>query len=171
MADRGDRPDNLLIFSKQSCQLSIDNPIHNSQFTIYYSQMPFTYSRTVRFADTDAAGVVYFANVLSICHEAYEAALTAAGIDLKYFFSNLAAAFPIVHASVDLRRPMSCGDRLLIHLTLRQQSEDSFELAYQVQLADRFAAIGITKHVCIDPHSRTRQPLSGEIEQFLQTLA
>jgi len=34
--------------------------------------MPFTYSRTVHFADTDAAGVVFFANFLAICHEAYE---------------------------------------------------------------------------------------------------
>jgi len=133
--------------------------------------MPFTYSRTVRFADTDAAGVVYFANVLSICHEAYEAALAAAGIDLKSFFSNPTTAFPIVHTSVDFRRPMSCGDRLAIHVTLRQQSEDSFELGYQVQLADRVAAIGITKHVCIDPASRTRQPLPADIAQFVQTLA
>ena len=133
--------------------------------------MSFTYTRTVRFADTDAAGVVYFANVLSICHEAYEAALDAAGIDIKSFFSNSATAFPIVHTSVDLRRPMFCGDRLSIHVILRQQSEDSFELAYQVQLADRFAAIAITKHVCIDAASRTRQPLPAEIEEFLETLA
>ncbi|MBC6422688.1 MAG: acyl-CoA thioesterase [Hormoscilla sp. SP5CHS1] len=133
--------------------------------------MSFKYTRTVRFADTDAAGVVYFANVLSMCHETYEAALAAAGIDLKSFFSNPATAFPIVHTSVDLRRPICCGDRLLIHLTLRQQSEDNFELAYQVQLADRFVAIAITKHVCIDPASRTRQPLPAEIEQFLQNLS
>ena len=34
--------------------------------------MAFAYYYTVRFQDTDAAGVVYFANVLRICHEAYE---------------------------------------------------------------------------------------------------
>ncbi|MGK7902968.1 MAG: acyl-CoA thioesterase [Hormoscilla sp.] len=133
--------------------------------------MPFTYSRTVRFADTDAAGVVYFANVLSMCHEAYEAALAAASIDLKSFFSNPAIAFPIVYASVDLRRPISCGDRLEIRVSYRQRSEDSFELGYEVRLADRFAAIGLTKHVCIDAASRTRQPLPAHMEQFLQTLS
>lgn len=141
--------------------------------------MPFKYNRTVRFADTDAAGVVYFANVLSMCHEAYEAALDAAGIDLKSFFSHPATAFPIVHTSVDLRSPMSCGDRLLIHVSIRQRTVDSFELGYQVQLIDRanpaqlhrFLAITITKHVCIDSATRTRQPLPVEIEEFLQTLA
>ncbi|MBD2021122.1 1,4-dihydroxy-2-naphthoyl-CoA hydrolase, partial [Leptolyngbya sp. FACHB-36] len=45
--------------------------------------MPFVYSRTVRFSDTDAAGVVYFASALSICHEAYEASLAAVGVDLR----------------------------------------------------------------------------------------
>ena len=88
--------------------------------------MPFTYDRIIRFADTDAAGVVYFANVLSICHEAYEAALAAAGIDFKSLFSNPTAAFPIVHASADLRRPISYGDRLLIRVSIRQRSEEWF---------------------------------------------
>jgi 1,4-dihydroxy-2-naphthoyl-CoA hydrolase len=32
--------------------------------------MPFSHHRTVRFADTDAAGVVFFARTLAICHEA-----------------------------------------------------------------------------------------------------
>ena len=41
--------------------------------------MPFTYERTIHFADTDAAGVVFFANYLRLCHEAYEEALAAAG--------------------------------------------------------------------------------------------
>ena len=48
--------------------------------------MPFEYPRTIRFADTDAAGVVYFAQILSICHEAYEASLQASGIELRQFF-------------------------------------------------------------------------------------
>jgi 1,4-dihydroxy-2-naphthoyl-CoA hydrolase len=32
--------------------------------------MIFTYQRTIRFADTDAAGVVYFYKILIIIHEA-----------------------------------------------------------------------------------------------------
>ncbi|MEM6398800.1 MAG: thioesterase family protein, partial [Cyanobacteria bacterium P01_D01_bin.116] len=63
--------------------------------------MSFTYNRTIRFQDTDAAGVVYFANVLAICHEAYEASLESLGIDIKQFFTNSSTAFPIIHADVD----------------------------------------------------------------------
>ena len=134
--------------------------------------MPFTYTRTVHFQDTDAAGVVYFANVLAMCHEAYEASLAASGINLKAFFSNPEVAFPIIHASVDFYRPMFAGDRLMIQLTPKQVTGDEFEIAYQVflaagELAERSAAKALTKHVCIDAVSRTRKQLSEELMQWM----
>ena len=133
--------------------------------------MPFTYTRTVHFQDTDAAGVVYFANVLAMCHEAYEASLAASGINLKAFFSNPEVAFPIIHASVDFYRPMFAGDRLMIQLTPKPVTGDEFEIAYQVfsagELPGRSAAKALTKHVCIDAVSRTKKQLSEELMQWM----
>ena len=134
--------------------------------------MPFTYTRTVHFQDTDAAGVVYFANVLAMCHEAYEASLAASGINLKAFFSNPEVAFPIIHASVDFYRPMFPGDPLMIQLTPKQVTGDEFEIAYQVflgagELAGRSAAKAVTKHVCINAVSRTRKQLSEDLMQWM----
>ena len=134
--------------------------------------MPFTYLRTVHFQDTDAAGVVYFANVLAMCHEAYEASLAASGINLKAFFSNPEVAFPIIHASVDFYRPMFAGDPLMIQLTPQQVTGDEFEIAYQVflagEVAGRSAAKALTKHVCIDAVSRTRKQLSQDLMQWMR---
>ena len=134
--------------------------------------MPFTYLRTVHFQDTDAAGVVYFANVLAMCHEAYEVSLAASGINLKAFFSNPEVAFPIIHASVDFYRPMFAGDRLMIQLTPKQVTGDELEIAYQVflagELAGRSAAKALTKHVCIDTVSRTRKQLSEDLMQWMR---
>ncbi len=133
--------------------------------------MPFTYNRTVRFQDTDAAGVVYFANILSMCHEAYEASLATSGINLKSFFNNPEAAIPIVHASVDLLRPMFCGDNLLIHLTPQQLGENKFEIDYQIIAASssqQQLAKAITLHVCIDPRTRTRTQLPEAMMQWLK---
>ncbi|MBD2457213.1 acyl-CoA thioesterase [Nostoc sp. FACHB-87] len=131
--------------------------------------MSFIYNRTVRFADTDAAGVVYFANVLSICHEAYEASLNASGMNLKAFFTKPSVAFPIVHANVDFFRPMYCGDELNISLIPQKLSADKFEIAYEITIADVLVAKAITRHVCIDVNSRTKQELSAEIMQWLET--
>jgi 1,4-dihydroxy-2-naphthoyl-CoA hydrolase len=130
--------------------------------------MPFTYHRTVRFQDTDAAGVVYFANVLAICHEAYEASLGASGIHLKDFFTHPSVAFPIVHASVDFFRPMFCGDRLAVKLMPQQLSEDRFEVTYEVIVDEVIVAKTLTKHVCIDTSSRRKRELPDEIRNWLE---
>jgi len=136
----------------------------------------FIYSRTVRFQDTDAAGVVYFANVLSMCHEAYEASLEAAGFDLKTFFGQADTAMPIVHASVDFLKPMFCGDRLQIHLTTRHLHATRFEIAYQIYGADEphpLLSKAITRHACIRtaPRSRGCIPLPPMMSQWLDSLA
>ncbi|NJR65043.1 MAG: acyl-CoA thioesterase [Leptolyngbyaceae cyanobacterium CRU_2_3] len=132
--------------------------------------MPFIYARTVRFQDTDAAGVVYFANVLSMCHEAYEASLAATGIDLKRFFGKGAIAIPIVHASVDLRQPMFCGEQYAIHLTPTQLSPSKFSIQYAIFASDpqtQQISQAATIHIAIQTHKRTRSALPEEIIQWL----
>lgn len=130
--------------------------------------MSFIYTRTIRFHDTDAAGVVYFANVLAMCHEAYEESLALFGINLKEFFSNPAIAIPIVHASVDFLRPMFCGDQIFIDLMTQQSSCEKFAIAYEIVAAEQLVAKAITRHVCIDPISRTRKELPNEMVQWLR---
>lgn len=134
--------------------------------------MTFTYTRTIRFQDTDAAGVVYFASVLSICHEAYEESLAASGISLQAFFGKSSVGIPIVHASVDFLRPLFCGDKILIYLTPKYMGDDYFEVAYKVVTAgDREVAKALTEHVCINAESRSRQQLPEEIARWFQQWA
>ncbi|OZH54829.1 1,4-dihydroxy-2-naphthoyl-CoA hydrolase [Hydrocoleum sp. CS-953] len=132
--------------------------------------MSFYYTRILHFQDTDAAGVVYFANVLAICHEAYEASLAAFGINLKVFFSNPEIAIPIIHADVDFRSPMFCGDELTIELMPKSWGDDEFEIYYQVflkEVGEKWVARANTKHLCIYPKSRSRQNLSDEMRRWL----
>ncbi|HEY9846206.1 MAG TPA: thioesterase family protein [Candidatus Caenarcaniphilales bacterium] len=133
--------------------------------------MPFVYSRTIRFQDTDAAGVVYFANVLAMCHEAYEASLAASGIHLQTFFRNPVVALPIVHASVDFFRPLLCGDRQVIQLIPKPLTVNQFETTYQffpAEVPEQLVAQALIRHVCIDPASRTRTAIPGEIQEWLR---
>lgn len=131
--------------------------------------MYFNYTRTVRFQDTDAAGVVYFANVLAMCHEAYEESLATSGINLQSFFSDSSVAIPIVHASVDFMRPMYCGNKLRIQLTPSLINDTTFEVNYQIfhDRSEEVLAKAITKHVCIDPVIRKRKEIPEAIGQWL----
>jgi 1,4-dihydroxy-2-naphthoyl-CoA hydrolase len=130
--------------------------------------MSFTYERTVRFADTDAAGVVYFTNILAICHEAYEASLETSDINLRTFFTNPALAIPIVHASVDFLRPMYCGDHLAISLTPQKLNSEKFEVIYQVTVDEVVCAKAITRHICINNSTRAKQELPEILENWLE---
>lgn len=130
--------------------------------------MAFIYHRTVRFQDTDAAGVVYFANILAMCHEAYEASLAASKIDLKTFFINPNFAIPIVQANINFRSPLFCGDEILIRLNPELLNEQSFKIQYQITLDHhQFVAEAETKHICINPKTRQRQRLADEIYNWL----
>ena len=133
----------------------------------------FIYDRTIYFRDTDAAGVVYFANGLSICHEAYEASLAAAGIELKTFFRGEAIAVPITHASIDFFKPVFCGDRLMISLEPALLNSMEFQVEYQLYF-DRgienkqAIAKALTKHICIDPSTRKRCNLSEQLYKWIE---
>ena len=129
--------------------------------------MSFSYQRIIRFQDTDAAGVVYFANVLAMCHEAYEESLSASGINLKVFFSNSDIAIPIVHASVDFFRPMFCGDKISIRLVPQQTTNEKFEVTYELfGVAEEIYAKAITRHVCINPISRAKVAIPDNITRW-----
>lgn len=130
----------------------------------------FEYRRTIRFQDTDAAGVVYFSQILSLCHEAYEASLQQVDIDLKTFFGGDSIAVPITHTQADFRRPLHCGDTCTIQLSPTQNTSDSFEIHYEVfQAAGKLAAIALTRHVCIDMATRQRQALTPELINWLHS--
>ena len=133
--------------------------------------MLFEYHRTIRFQDTDAAGVVYFAQILSLCHEAYEASLQAAEMDVTAFFSRGAIAVPIIHTEADFRRPLMCGDVAKIQLMPQQTEAYSFEIRYKVLREKTLAATALTRHVCIDTASRQRHPLTPDLLRWLQSFA
>ena len=136
--------------------------------------MAHTYQRTIHFADTDAAGVVYFANYLSLCHEAYEESLEAAGIDLKTFFSDNGIVIPVAKSTADYLRPLVCGDKIAITVKPAAVSRDTYTIDYEVtRLAGntapkKLAAIVQTRHVCIRSTDRARTALPPALAAWVQ---
>jgi 1,4-dihydroxy-2-naphthoyl-CoA hydrolase len=156
----------------------------------YFRFMSFIYEYTVQFRDTDAAGVVYFASILSICHIAYEASLIQSGIDLKLFVNNAEFAVPIFHVSADFLRPLFCGDRVAIKLTPQQLDHCRFEISYEIGMISNELLVGaasmlaqplpqqkehrsivsataISKHIVINPITRKRTELPQPIANWL----
>ncbi|MBE9059647.1 acyl-CoA thioesterase [cf. Phormidesmis sp. LEGE 11477] len=154
--------------------------------------MAFRYCRTIRFHETDAAGVVYFANVLTLCHEAYEAALGEAFIDVADFFSTSnPLPIPIVHAEASYFKPLRCGDKIAITLAPLRLTPYSYEVRYTLTYQqsgqqsrpethlltqslsaaqsqnERPLATALTRHVCIDKTTRQKQIIDPRLDDWL----
>lgn len=143
--------------------------------------MAFVYARTIRFHETDAAGVVYFARLLTLCHEAYEASLAAAGVDLRRFFSSAGGvAVPVIRAEADFFQPMFCGDMIAISLKPKQLSPHSFEIVYTLVHdssvnGSKPLAQAVTRHVCISTEAaagtKRRRLLTSALVDWIDELS
>lgn len=132
--------------------------------------MEYYWNYQIQLRDTDAAGVVYFANFLTICHAAYEASLSAAGIDLRLLVGGSEVALPIIHASGDFKRPLYCGDRVRVFLTPSQTNESEFQVDYRLCLVSgKVAGKVVTKHVAIEMIDRKRINLPSELQNWLES--
>ena len=112
--------------------------------------MAFSYLRTIHFPDTDAAGVVFFANYLVICHEAYEEALGAAGIELKTFFADTGVVVPIIKSEAEYLRPLACGEKIRVGVHPDLLTEATYAVRYEVirlGAVEKLAARVRTEHV------------------------
>jgi 1,4-dihydroxy-2-naphthoyl-CoA hydrolase len=135
------------------------------------SPMPFTYERTIHFADTDAAGVVFFANYLAICHEAYEEALGAAGINLAKFFADTGTVVPIARSEAEYLRPLAAGDRIRVDVTPASLSENAFALTFAITRIGppaKLAGRARTEHVCISSRDRQRTALPSALANWVR---
>ena len=133
--------------------------------------MAFTYRRTVRFADTDAAGVVFFPNYFAICHEAYEESLAADGVELRSFFSEHGVVVPVARSQAEYLRPLTCGDKVTITLTPALLAPDSFAINYEMHRVgppEKLAARVRTEHVCISSRARERHALPSAIASWIK---
>ncbi|MFN7898483.1 MAG: acyl-CoA thioesterase [Synechococcaceae cyanobacterium] len=128
--------------------------------------------RTVRFGDTDAAGVMHFHQLLRWCHEAYEESLERYGLDLSAIFPcgdpAPVVALPIVHCSADYRAPLVCGDHLTIQLNPERLDPGGFLIRFRFEHSDHTAATALTRHLAIERLSRRRCPLPEPIQRWLE---
>jgi 1,4-dihydroxy-2-naphthoyl-CoA hydrolase len=131
--------------------------------------MSFSYERTIRLADTDAAGVVYFARTLSLCHEAYEEALAAAGVNLAELLGG-EVIVPIGKSEAEYLRPLRPCDKVRITVARERLTDHSFALRFEVirlGMPEKVAARVRTEHVCTSPAKRARVPLPAKLAAWV----
>ena len=133
--------------------------------------MAFRYDRTIRLADTDAAGMVFFARTLALCHEAYEASLAAAGINLNDFLGGTGIVVPIARSEAEYLRPLRCGDRVRVSVAPELISEQAFAIRFEVVKPgppEKVAARVRTEHICTSPARRQRAAIPATLVAWVR---
>ena len=80
----------------------------------------FRFPVRVYYEDTDAAGVVYYANYLKFMERARTEWLSALGFDLAEVEREHGVVFVVHRVEIDFRAPAQLSDRLDVTLTLRE---------------------------------------------------
>ena len=106
-----------------------------------------TLRRSVRFSDTDAAGVVHFQALLGWAHQAWEESLERYGLAAGTIFPGgregmPGIALPIVHCDADFRAPLQMGDVVSIQLEPKRLDRGSFEVVSRYRLGENEVARG-----------------------------
>ena len=130
--------------------------------------------RTVRFGETDAAGVVHFLELFRWCHETWEASLEKYGVVLQEIFptnqiniSQLDVALPVVHCEANYFQPLYVGDAINIELNPEKIDDSSFLLRFKLKKnGEKIGTVNI-KHVSINPVTRDICALSKQINLWL----
>jgi len=104
----------------------------------------------VRYADTDAAGVCYYANYLAFFEVARVELLRHLGVPIREGEAR-GFVFPCAEARLRYHRPALLDDLLTVELWVTEVRRSSFSFAYRVLRGDELVASGETRHAAVDP--------------------
>ncbi|OIN93473.1 MAG: tol-pal system-associated acyl-CoA thioesterase [Comamonadaceae bacterium CG1_02_60_18] len=95
----------------------------------------FTWPVRVYWEDTDAGGVVYYANYLKFFERARTEWLRALGVHQQAIKERTGGMFVVSHADVRYLRSARLDDELLVTTSLRELGRASITIAQEVRLA------------------------------------
>jgi len=126
----------------------------------------FKYRRIIRIRDTDATGVIYFANQLQIGLEAFEEFLLQNGFSLGEMIKRGDLLLPIVHVEADFMAPLVVGD--VVEVTLDFQigttSLSCFSELFKGEL--KVGTLSLV-HVAYSPRTQSSIPIPDTIQKLI----
>ncbi|HEY0520909.1 MAG TPA: thioesterase family protein [Ilumatobacteraceae bacterium] len=136
-------------------RLSIDPSLEASDY-------PFSHRIRVRFAETDAMGIVHHSRYLPYLEETRVAYLRHLG----HPYAEMRAEgidYAVLECFVQYRQPLKFDEELDVHLRLAAITRTSFQMAYLITVGGHarsdVRASGVTVHGCITAAGRpTRLP-------------
>ncbi len=113
-------------------------------------RLPFRFQMRVYWEDTDAAGIVFYANYLKFFERARSEWLRSLGHEQEALRREAAIAFVVSETSVRYRRPARLDDVLSVSVEVRHLGQASLEIGQQAWRADELLAQATIRIGCVE---------------------
>lgn len=128
----------------------------------------FVHPLTVQLHHTDAYGILFFANQLAFCHDAFQTWLAQAGHPLAPTRAEAEFVAVVVHVESDYAAPVRLGDRLEIRYGVEKVGTTSFTNRFRI-VNQRGVEVGGCRvvQVVIDPVTSAKTPIPPWLRALL----
>ena len=127
---------------------------------------PFVWPVRVYWEDTDAGGIVYYANYMKFMERARTEWLRALGVDQVRLKDDQGLMFVVVDVEAHYRKPARYGDQLLVTCKVHQTSRASLTLdqeVYRDAVGADLLLDGRVRAACLDAQTYRPRPLPQQL--------
>ncbi|MBX9847848.1 MAG: tol-pal system-associated acyl-CoA thioesterase [Rhodocyclaceae bacterium] len=124
----------------------------------------------VYYEDTDAAGVVYYANYLRFIERARTDWLRTLGVDQGSLIATHGIAFAVRSLQADYLKPARLDDELFVHSTLEEVGRAQVVFQQNVLRGQELLFSATVRVVCFDPVAARAAAIPKEIQEKFKAL-
>jgi acyl-CoA thioester hydrolase len=124
------------------------------------------FALSVYFEDTDAYGIVYYANYLKFMERARSDMIRAVGVDQAAELKRSGSAYVVVEVNVRYRRPARLGDDLLVVSTVERVLASSVDIHQRVMRGPELLTDARVTAAFLDKDGRPRRQPKDWVEKF-----
>ena len=124
------------------------------------------FALTVYFEDTDAYGIVYYANYLKFMERARSDMIRAVGVDQADELKRSGSAYAVVEVDIKYRRPARLGDDLQVVSTVEQVRASSVDIHQRVMRETELLTDARVTAAFLDGSGKPRRQPKEWVDRF-----
>jgi acyl-CoA thioester hydrolase len=124
------------------------------------------FALSVYFEDTDAYGIVYYANYLKFMERARSDMIRAVGVDQSAELRRSGSAYAVVEVNIRYRRPAKLGDDLLVVSKVDQVRASSVHIQQRVMRGQELLTDAKVTAAFLDREGRPRRQPGDWVQKF-----
>jgi acyl-CoA thioester hydrolase len=132
---------------------------------------PFAWPARIYWEDTDAGGVVYYANYLKFMERARTEWLRSIGIEQGELSKAHGLIFAVVHVEASYRRPARYDDLLQVTCSVKEHTRSSVTFSqeiYRDALGGELLLSGTIRVACLDAATFRPRPIPDFLLKEMQ---